>query len=534
MSMWDNTSFELIDPRELLLDQNARTIVDLQSEAPDLVASVKLHGVMVPLIANPVAGGRRRVREGHSRALAAILAVDEHPVVPVLVTDCTDDRVWVRLRDQWVANEVRRGFSPGDKARIVEQMALEGLSDEEIAAQLTISTDVVRAGRRVHASLRAIEALDQHPQLTLVQVAAYAEFGDDPEACATLEQTLQEEPEQFDHVTSQLRLTREANAAREQVAAELRASGMSVLDEDQVRAALPLDRLYRDATSEVRLSRDSDAHASCPGHSAKVVRGYGGGQPRVELMCYEWAQHGHRDAWAAPGTRPRTGQRSEAEKQEMRRVRVNNELWRAALPVRRKFVRELLARKTAPKRAVQHLLTVLAEGGVALTRALSQDNNRFACTLLGLKESQHGKPHPIATKAKRASAEHALIMSIGIVLAAFEVAYDLTDKVNTWRRPTADDTLYFTILKDWGYTLSKVEQLVLNPDADAKDWPHLRAGDAPADPTPAPADDLNDDGDDVGADMQDEADIGGEAGDVVNDLDVDVDSSGDLQSSVAA
>lgn len=101
--MWDNTTFELIDPRELLLDKNARTIVDIESEAPDLVASVKLHGVMVPLIANPAENGRRRVREGHSRALAAILAVDEHPVVPVLVTACTDDRVWIRLRDQWVS-----------------------------------------------------------------------------------------------------------------------------------------------------------------------------------------------------------------------------------------------------------------------------------------------------------------------------------------------------------------------------------------------------------------------------------------------
>lgn len=124
MSMWDNTKFELIDPRELLLDKNARTIVDIESEDPELVASVKLHGVMVPLIANPAADGRRRVRDGHSRALAAILAVDEHPVVPVLVTECTDERIWIRLRDQWIANEVRRGFTPGDKARIFEQMAL--------------------------------------------------------------------------------------------------------------------------------------------------------------------------------------------------------------------------------------------------------------------------------------------------------------------------------------------------------------------------------------------------------------------------
>jgi ParB family transcriptional regulator, chromosome partitioning protein len=532
MSMWDNTTFELIDPRELLLDNNARTIVDIQSEAPDLVASVKLHGVMVPLIANPAEDGRRRIREGHSRALAAILAVDEHPVVPVLVTECTDDRVWIRLRDQWVANEVRRGFSPADKARIVEQMALEGLSDEDIAAQLTVSTDVVRAGRRVHASQRATAALEQHPQLTLMQVTTYAEFEDDPEACETLDETLDEEPEQFDHVASQLRLTREAKAARDQVTAELRADGMTVLDDDQAREALSLDRLYRDATTDVRLSRNSKAHVSCPGHSARVVRGYGGAAPRVELMCHRWAEHGHRDSLASSGTRPRTGQRTEAEKQDMRRVRVNNELWRAALPVRRKFVRDLLARKTPPKRAVQHLLAALAEGRVSLTRALSQDGNRFACTLLGLKGPKHGQRHPIAAKAKRATADQALIMNIGIVLAAFELAYDLKDKVNTWRCPTDDDKLYFAMLKDWGYTLSKVERLILDPEADVKDWPHLQAGNEA--PVTDSADDL-DNGDEFD-ELADQLEPDDEAGDRIEDEPgfADVDASAAEDTMIAA
>jgi ParB family chromosome partitioning protein len=525
MSMWDNTTFELLDPRELLLDQNARTIVDIESEAPDLVASVKLHGVMVPLIANPAEDGRRRVREGHSRALAAILAVDEHPVVPVLVTECTDDRVWIRLRDQWVSNEVRRGFSPADKARIVEQMALEGLGEDEIAAQLTVSTEVVRAGRRVHASQRAADALEQHPQLTLMQVATYAEFDDDPEACATLDETLEEEPEQFDHVASQLRMSREAYAARDQVAAELRANGVTVLDDEQAREALPLDRLYRDAATEVRLSRDNEDHASCPGHAARVVRGYGGGTPRVEMMCHRWADHGHRDAWAASGARPRVGQRTLAEKQDMRRVRANNELWRAALPVRRKFIRDLLTRKTPPKRAMQQLLTALAEGGVPLTRALSQDRNRFACTLLGFKEPKYGQRHPIATKAKRANADQALIMGIGIMLAGFELAYDLKDKVNTWRQPTDDDKLFFTILKDWGYTLSKVERLVLDPKADAKDWPHLQAGNAA--PVPAPGDDLDDLNDEFADQSEPDAEVGDGIEDDLDHGDVEVDLDDD-------
>ena len=174
----------------------------------------------------------------------------------------------------------------------------------------------------------------------------------------------------------------------------------------------------------------------------------------------------------------------------MRRVRAYNELWRAAQPVRRKFIRDLLTRKSPPKRAVQHLLTALAEGAVSLSR----DGNRFACALLGLREPKYGQRNPIASKAKRATADQALIMNVGIMLAAFEVAYDPKHKVNTWRYPTREDKLYFAILKDWGYTLSKVERLVLDPDADAKDWPHLQSGDAGV-PEPD-TDDLDDNVDD--------------------------------------
>jgi len=44
MSIWTNTTFQLLDPRMLLLDRNSRTILDIEAEDPELVASVKLHG----------------------------------------------------------------------------------------------------------------------------------------------------------------------------------------------------------------------------------------------------------------------------------------------------------------------------------------------------------------------------------------------------------------------------------------------------------------------------------------------------------
>lgn len=496
MSIWDNAWFSLMDPADLLVDQNSRTIEDIEAEDPVLCDSVYKHGVLVPVIANPagiVGVDKVRVRDGHKRTLAARLAVDKHPKVPVLVTECTDPRLWVRLRDQWIANEIRTGFSTGDKAQILEQMALDGLSDEDIATQLTVPQETVKAGRRVHASARAAEALERYPQLTLDQLAAFTEFEDDPEASDRLNEVLDEEPDQFDHVVSELVLTRESVAARDAVAEKFRAEAVTVLDEEQAREALRLSRLYTSATDATRLT--AEAHASCPGHAVIVTRGYGGGDPQVEFVCYQWVQHGHRDAWSvSSGSRPRTGKRTEAERQEMRRVRANNDKWRAAISVRRKFIKDLLAAKDLPKRAHQRLLVAMVESDVDQTRA----SKEFAVTLLGLKKARNGRAHPIVAKAKRASADQAVRLEIAMALAAFEIRYDLKHTVNTWRSPYTDDKAYFALLKDWGYTLNKSEQLVLDPDADAKDWPHLHTAPAASpDGSPADPDDTHDDVDDL-------------------------------------
>jgi ParB family transcriptional regulator, chromosome partitioning protein len=514
MSIWDNAWFTLMDPAELLVDQNSRTIEDIKAEDPVLCASIEEHGVLVPVIANPagiVGVDKVRVRDGHKRTLAARLAVAKHPKVPVLVTECTDPRLWVRLRDQWIANEIRTGFNTGDKAQILEQMALDGLSDEDIATQLSLPQQTVKAGRRVHASARASEALARYPQLTLEQLAAFTEFEDDPDASERLNEVLDEEPDQFDHVVSELVLTREALAARDARAAELRAEGVTVLDDEQAREALKLSRLRVSATDNTLLTKD--AHASCPGHAVRVTRGYGGDDPQVEFVCYQWVQHGHRDAWAASGSRPRKGKRTWAELQEGRRVRANNDKWRAAIPVRRKFIKDLLAAKDLPKQAHQRLIIAKAESDVDETRA----SKEFAATLLGLKKARNGRAHPIAAKAKRATADQAVRLEIAMRLAAFEIRYDLKHTVNTWRSPNTDDQAYFALLKDWGYPANKAGQLVLDPNADAKDWPHLQtAGAAPAaspDGSPADPDDTTDDLDEGTApDHESDGEIDAETG----------------------
>lgn len=217
------------------------------------------------------------------------------------------------------------------------------------------------------------------------------------------------------------------------------------------------------------MDRDVDDHESCPGHAATVSAWYG--QVNVQYHCRDWKSHGHIDAWTSGSTT--RGQLTEVEKAERRRVRANNEAWRAAQDVRRRWLRtQLLAAKKPPKRAQQYLLTALAYGGSHLTRALTS-GNRYACRLVGLPEPKPGQHHPLMARARRATAEQALTMSLAILIGACEEAMHTAGGVDTWRHPPEESRLYFTALQDWGYVLSQVERLVLDPDADKSDWPHL-------------------------------------------------------------
>lgn len=140
----------------------------------------------------------------------------------------------------------------------------------------------------------------------------------------------------------------------------------------------------------------------------------------------------------------------------MRTVRKNNADWRAAEDVRRVFLRKLVARKTPPKRAQHFLAAALLADQGAVEKAL-RFSHPGVHTLFGdlpaIKDRQ-----AMLTKLVRASGNEAVMMQLTAVLAAYEAS---TDK-DTWRRATADHQRYFAALKAWGYTLSPVEQLVLD------------------------------------------------------------------------
>lgn len=487
----------MIDPRTILLDKNARTIDDIEQEDPELFHSVGEHGVLQPTIAHPVANDQVRMHDGHKRTLANIKHVAKWPLMPVIVTDLVDERAHAWLAEMWIYNEQRKGFSAIEKVEILEQMALDGLSCDEIATQLSLPSETVQAGRRVHANEMARQALRRTGQLTFEQADAFAEYADDPEFCDRLNAAL-DEPETFDHVVSELQQERAARRARDETIEKLRADDVHILEDHELSNAERLTYLYADEDRQRRLSEDVVAHKACTGHAARVRAAADGIEPQVDFWCRDWVTHGHVSVFrSAAGGRPRKGKRTSAQKAEHKRVIMNNRKWLAAIPVRRKKIAEFLAKDGLPARIHQLMAVTIDEGDVAHTPR----SKALACELLGFKPKR-GMKVKLAAKLKRASAERAVMINLALLLASFEVGYDHQHKKDTWRRPTTNDKVYFHLLTElWGAKLpmNVAERLVVDPDADKEDWPHLQAGSAPAAPAPdtGETDDTEHDGDDV-------------------------------------
>ncbi|XVV02688.1 hypothetical protein ACQPW3_35855 [Actinosynnema sp. CA-248983] len=459
---WKNARFELLDPRTLLTDRNSRTIVDIKQDNPDLYRSVHEHGVSIPVIANPTPEGGIRVRDGHSRTIIACSLIEKYPVIPVLVTESEDVAEWEVLRDHWLANEVRSGYTTSDRIKLFEQMTLFGLSTEEIATQLSIEAKVVEAGLKARRSKAVAATLTEFPQLSLEQAAGLADFEDDTEAYEKLTTTLSTEPEAFDHELAEWQMERELREARDRLSRELEASGVTVVGEALPAGARRLDRLHRSREERTLLGEDPAAHSSCPGHAAMVTTNNVEGVATAVFVCRDWERHGHVDSWSPSGTGAVKEEWTQEKRAERARVVRNNKAWRAAETVRRKKLAELLQRKTPPRLAAQFLAHSLATGGHEIRRGM-EAQHRFACTLLGLKEPKFGKPNPLVVGLGKANANQATMTSLAVVLAAFEASTG----VDTWRNPTPEQKRYFAALADWGLRLHWVERLVNDPTADA-------------------------------------------------------------------
>jgi ParB family transcriptional regulator, chromosome partitioning protein len=476
---------EIHDPATLLPGRNVRLDPRLDH---DFIESVGEFGVLQPCVGYRTEGGRVCLKMGQRRRLAAIEKGVATVLVVVYPTEADTPAAEIeRILSQLAENEHRTGLKTTEVAKAIQDALDLGLPVEDLVRRRRMSRQDVKAAQAVVRSEAAGKAADRH-HLTLGQAAGLAEFEDNTEAAESLIQAAGRGPGAFEHSLQRLRDHRDevARDARlvDEARAALEADGVTVLDK-RPDSSSRLSQL-RDADGQVLTP---ETHSGCAGHAAFLSAEWAWKEPgpaddeaqepdaaadddadeeedeirvaQVDWYCTDPEGSGHQLPSSLSGRRSAPVPDPEAASEERRRVLANNKAWRSAEKVRRRWLAELLSRKTPPAGAVQFLIEELARGDHSLRRAL-EDGHRFAQPLLGLTELKpnYGRPSAsaILDALATASSNRAQVIGLALVLGACEAATG----VHTWRDPIdAASGRYFAALKRWGYPLSDVEQIVL-------------------------------------------------------------------------
>lgn len=508
-------TLEHLNPHSLTLELNVRDCADLDDA---FVASIKEHGVLVPIAAVRAADGTITVRAGQRRTLAAREA--HLQTVPVYVRPITasDDAAQLvdRVSEQIVENDQRKHLTDAQRARGIQQMIDAGVSVTKVAKKLAIGKDAIKAAAAAARSATAMDALSSG-QLSLTEAAALTEFEDMPGAVDRLMRS--SGSGWFDHTVAQLRQEREAAQESATAAQPYTEKGFTVLEARPNwwdPAYIPLRNLVTPEGCEaddtaitdpaqwaVCLVRDI---ALCDVQTGEIVdednvdwdtENAPGTEPAeglrhansvTETTIFEPNYYclDHRGAGLIPEERfaRRAGMadcdpsgdvdldddareaarqqaaadRAEAERRERRKVLALNRLGDAAVQVRREFLSKLLARKTPPKGAASFIAECLSRDSYLLSSHGAGDTS---ASLLGVENPQ--AISKLLASLPGNGDGRALVITLALVLGALE---SRTPK-DAWRNPSpggwaphVGSAEYLRWLAEHDYVLAPVEEIV--------------------------------------------------------------------------
>ncbi len=477
---------EHLDPNEIEVETNVRTEASLTKQ---FIASIKEQGVLVPVVAVRE-DGKVKVRAGQRRTLAAREA--GLTSIPVYIAD-TDLDTATRLSQQIVENDHRLSLTAVDRVKGIQQLLDTGLSMTKVAKRLSVSPERVKKSKAVGESETAMSALVSGT-VTLDEAAAIAEFEGDDVVVGRLMRAVGRN--YFDHEVERARRERMAAAEREKAAAPFREKGFSVLSINDAIAAelVPLHALLTADGNPADESAVKNPSNWAITLSDEAVFTDLEGNP-VDESLIDWATESDPEAQAAEGmlhcdsvvekvewvpstyycvnleaegltasgwhatgisrTADLTSddlERKASEKAERKRLITLNKAGDAAMAVRRKFITELLQRKTAPKGTA----TFIAERLVS-DPYLLQRGGDVAGELLGA-DIRSGELLDHATDAR------AEVVLLGVTLGSLEF---LTPR-DAWRSPSPVRAEYLRFLAANGYGLSAVEKVIVG-DMSAAD-----------------------------------------------------------------
>jgi ParB family chromosome partitioning protein len=360
----------------------------------------------------------------------------------------------------FVAENVNReGLSTSEEAEAYRQLQLLGMHAADIAKA---------AGRKKHDVEQAISvsenavafALTARHDLTFEQAAGIAEFSEDKEAVKELTVLAVRSPGSFDHKLSRLRQDREREVQHQELLADYTARGVKVIarpDRDD-KVIVRVSDLFDHKGKAL----DPKAHEECLGYAVAIETDWSG-ELHVTEYCTRWKENGHQLKVKAAESAASGADAAEA-KAKRREVIENNKAWRAAEPVRRQFVSDLLARKSTPKGALRYAVDAALSDPSGFGRA---DASQIAALgSLDLSKGDQWGPAIGHLLVERASDARLPLVLLAQVAASVESSMG----VHTWRnaRYAARERTYLSFLVSQGYTLSEIERHVVDGDAKPK------------------------------------------------------------------
>ncbi|WP_432159252.1 ParB/RepB/Spo0J family partition protein [Streptomyces sp. bgisy153] len=413
-----------------------------------------------PLLVTPQADGTYKVIDGHRRLL--VMIEDAWETVPVVIDDSRAEDEAGQYVDMVTTAEQRVGLNTREKAAALFQASELGAGVKAIATETGWTQKEVKTAVQVGRAAKSMEAAQSvQYDWTLDQLAALAEFEDDPEALAELTEAAQ--GGNFAYRLRRLRDDREEAARLAKQRAEFVAAGLTVIDEYE---ALPesATRIHELRTHDGQAITEEE-HKACRGHVMAPAE-YGSDW---KAYCLKPALYDH--AVRQPyGT---TEKMKKEDKEARQRTIQGNKHYKAATAARREWLKTWMTRKTFPRDAQTIMARFVAEAtlrgdDLAIGDISSEDGTRMVRDWLGIADASRAGTMTAEIVAKADPRRLALYPFMAVV-ASYEKTTGHKDN-RAWRTDRQGLSTYtrqrigayLSMLVQLGHSPAPIEQAIID------------------------------------------------------------------------
>ncbi|CAN7239233.1 hypothetical protein LJR045_000955 [Microbacterium sp. LjRoot45] len=465
----DAGTVQKIDRAKIIIDPNVRKDIRLDKS---FVSSVRVRGFEQLPTGYLDDDGTAHVTIGQRRISAALEI--GWPVIPMIIKpklEAEADRAEeLRLLAQIAENEQRVGFTDAERAAGYKQLALLGVTEDQIARKTNAPKQHVQTALKVAASKIASAEMTEH-ELTLDQAATLVEFENDEQALADLRETAKTRPAQLEHVAQQHRDRVARLRDGQSKADKARNDGWDVVyREDRYSFGLPaglhrLDGMWRQGDKkQTRITPETAT--DIPGRVAFIDTMSAGTEARV-TWCVRDPKKKGLTSWSLENSGGGKGPLTDEEKAARAAKRQAKAEMTSATTVRRAWLSDTFL---PGKHKLEDVGTWIVKAMVEHTDALRYDQARddtakdLVCELLGFErvDSMYSGPALAAIEKQLATASTADELRILLAFAIAKVEYPAGNPKHP--RFGQHEALgpYFAQLAAWGYGLSDIEQRLVD------------------------------------------------------------------------